>query len=68
MLSSGSMARKSSAAIFAPEEVAARVDALRLSPDEARWRVVERLLDHWDLSHPKPAPEPAPAPTAEIPA
>ncbi len=41
-------------------QVKSRLVAHRLTPDEALWRVVERLLDSYDLSHPKNAPQPAP--------
>lgn len=58
MLSSASMApRRNKSAIFGPESVVRRVDALRRSEDEARWRVIERLLDEHDARFPPAAPE-----------
>ena len=37
--------RKTKLVIFGPRKVIERLDALRLTPDEARWRVLERLLN-----------------------
>ena len=43
-----------------PPAVKRRLESLKLIPQEPAWRVVERLLDSYDLSHPKNAPQTAP--------
>ncbi len=62
MLSSESMTeRRNKAAIFGPDEVVRKVDGLRRSPDEARWRVVQRLVAFAELHGGKAALEEVPA-------
>ena len=41
-----------------------QVESLKVIPEEPIWRVVARLLDSYDLLHPKVAPQAAP----EVPA
>ena len=48
-------------AVFGPEEVIRRVKELRIIPEEPAWKVLVRLLDSYDLSHPRSAPQPAEA-------
>ena len=43
-----------------PLAVKKRLESLKLIPQEPSWRVVERLLDSYDLLHPKAAPQTAP--------
>ena len=47
-----------------PPAVKKRLESLKLIPQEPSWRVIERLLDSYDLLHPKVAPQAAP----EVPA
>ena len=42
-----------------PPAVKLRLESLKLIPQEPTWRVVERLLDSYDLSRSKTAPQPA---------
>ncbi len=42
-----------------PPAIKKRLEALKLIPQEPFWRVVERLLDSYDLQHPKHAPQAA---------
>ena len=55
-------------AIFGPEDVIERVRGLRIIPEEPAWKVLVRLLDSYDLSHPKTAPRAAPESPSEVPA
>ena len=45
--------------VAVPFEIVPRLDGLRIIPSEPRWRVIERLLDSYDLLHPKVAPQAA---------
>ncbi len=40
-----------------PDDVP-RIEGLKVHPREPVWSVVHRLLDSYDLSHPKTPPEP----------
>ena len=44
--------------IFVPTQVGRRVKDHKIIPEEPAWKVIERLLDSYDLSHPKVPPEP----------
>ena len=44
--------------IWVAPDLLRRVEAQKIIPQEPAWRVVERLLDSYDLSHPKTPPEP----------
>ena len=50
------------------EATARRVDALKLVPRESRRDVIARLLDSYDLSHPKHSAGAASDHPAEVPA
>lgn len=54
--------------IWVSPETLARVERLKIVPEEPAWRVVERLLDSWDVSHTKNPPAPAETPAAVAPA
>jgi hypothetical protein len=55
---------KGDAAILVTREDHARLEALKLNQFEPFWAVVHRVLDSYDLSHPKMAPAASP----EVPA
>ena len=54
--------------IWVSPELLRQVESLKVIPEEPVWRVVARLLDSYDLSHPKTAPRAAPESPAEVPA
>ena len=46
--------------IWVSPDLLRRVEGLKIIPQEPVGRVVERLLDAYDLSHPKTAPQASP--------